>query len=70
MKSAFRIADRIAMLHSGKIIAIAPPDEFRALADPRVQQFIHGRAEGPLTDANGYRSGIDDVHRGSRSASS
>jgi phospholipid/cholesterol/gamma-HCH transport system ATP-binding protein len=50
MESAFRIGDRIAMLHRGKIIAIAPPEEFRRLEDPRVQQFIHGRAEGPLSD--------------------
>jgi phospholipid/cholesterol/gamma-HCH transport system ATP-binding protein len=50
MESAFRIGDRIAMLHQGKIIASAPPQEFRRLDDPRVQQFIHGRAEGPLSD--------------------
>ena len=53
MRSAFRIADRIGMLHRGKIVALAPPDEFRELADPRVQQFIHGLAEGPLTDRAG-----------------
>ena len=50
MESAFRIGDRIAMLHQGKIIASAPPEEFRRLEDPRVQQFIHGRAEGPLSE--------------------
>jgi phospholipid/cholesterol/gamma-HCH transport system ATP-binding protein len=49
MKSAFRIADRIGMLYRGKILAMAPPEEFRAMADERVQQFLHGRAEGPLT---------------------
>ncbi len=50
MESAFRIGDRIAMLHKGRIIASAPPEEFRRLEDPRVQQFIHGRAEGPLSE--------------------
>ena len=50
MESAFRIGDRIAMLYRGKIIASAPPEEFRRLEDPRVQQFIHGRAEGPLSE--------------------
>jgi phospholipid/cholesterol/gamma-HCH transport system ATP-binding protein len=50
MDSAFRIAERIAMLHRGKIIAYAPPAEFRASPDPRVQQFIQGLATGPLTD--------------------
>ncbi len=50
MESAYRIADRIAMLHQGKIIAEAPPEEFKRLDDPRVQQFIHGQAEGPLSE--------------------
>ncbi len=49
MESAFRIGDRIAMIYKGKIIAEAPPQEFRNLEDPRVQQFIHGKAEGPLS---------------------
>ena len=49
MESAFRIGDRIAMIHKGEIIAEAPPQEFRHLEDPRVQQFIHGKAEGPLS---------------------
>jgi phospholipid/cholesterol/gamma-HCH transport system ATP-binding protein len=50
MASAFRIGDRVAMLYQGKIIAAAPPDEFRRLDDPRIQQFIKGEAEGPLTE--------------------
>jgi phospholipid/cholesterol/gamma-HCH transport system ATP-binding protein len=50
MESAFRIGDRIAMLHRGKIVAEAPPEEFKRLEEPRVQQFIHGRAEGPLSE--------------------
>ncbi len=49
MRSAFRIADRVGMLYKGKIIAIAPPDEFRKIADPRIQQFINGEAVGPLS---------------------
>ena len=50
MTSAFRIADRIGMLFGGRIIAEAPPEEFRQLPDPRVQQFIRGEASGPLDD--------------------
>jgi phospholipid/cholesterol/gamma-HCH transport system ATP-binding protein len=50
MQVAFRVAHRIAMLDHGKIIAEAPPEEFKQLPDARVQQFIHGEAEGPLTD--------------------
>jgi phospholipid/cholesterol/gamma-HCH transport system ATP-binding protein len=50
LNSAFRIADRIALLFRGKIVAYAPPDEFRALDDGRVQQFIRGLSSGPLTE--------------------
>jgi len=44
MKSAFSISDRIAMVHSGRIIECASVDEFRASTDPRVSDFIEGRA--------------------------
>jgi phospholipid/cholesterol/gamma-HCH transport system ATP-binding protein len=50
MKVAFKIADRVAMLHQGRVIESGTPDEFRASANPIVQQFIEGRAEGPLTE--------------------
>ena len=49
MTSVWRIADRVGMLHEGKIIAFAPPEEFRELEDGRVQQFIRGESRGPLT---------------------
>ena len=44
MKSAFTISDRMAMVHSGRIIHSGTVDEFRASADPRVSDFIEGRA--------------------------
>ena len=44
MKSAFSISDRIAMVHSGRIICIGTVDEFQASSDPRVSDFIEGRA--------------------------
>jgi phospholipid/cholesterol/gamma-HCH transport system ATP-binding protein len=46
--AAFRIADRLAMIHEGRVIASGTPDEMRACADPRVAQFVAGRAEIPL----------------------
>ncbi|HVT05256.1 MAG TPA: ABC transporter ATP-binding protein [Thermoanaerobaculia bacterium] len=49
MKIAFKIADRVAMLHQGQIIEQGSPDEFQASKNPLVQQFIEGKAEGPLT---------------------
>ncbi len=44
MHSAFMIADRLAMVHRGRIIASGTPDQFKAIADARVSDFIHGRA--------------------------
>jgi phospholipid/cholesterol/gamma-HCH transport system ATP-binding protein len=42
MRSAFEIADRIAMLRGGEIVAAAGPEEFRRLPDPYVQKFLAG----------------------------
>jgi len=53
MKIAFKIADRIAMIHQGVIIEVGSPDEFGASDNPIVQQFIAGRAKGPLTETIG-----------------
>jgi phospholipid/cholesterol/gamma-HCH transport system ATP-binding protein len=44
MKSAFAISDRVAMVHSGTVICEGTVDEFRASKDPRVSDFIEGRA--------------------------
>jgi len=44
MKSAFSISDRMAMVHSGKIILCGTPDEFKTSADRRVSDFINGVA--------------------------
>jgi phospholipid/cholesterol/gamma-HCH transport system ATP-binding protein len=43
MKSAYKIADRIIMLHHGKIIADGDADHIRKHPHPTVQQFIHGQ---------------------------
>ncbi len=48
MTSAYKIADRIAMMHMGKIIFIGTPKEIQETSDPMVQQFIQGRARGPI----------------------
>jgi len=48
MVSAYKIADRIAMLYQGEIQAVGTPDEIRGCDNPVVQQFIHGRAVGPI----------------------
>ena len=48
MSSVRAIADRVAMLHAGVIQWTGPAGEMDATSDPYVQQFIHGRAEGPI----------------------
>ncbi len=48
MVSAYKVADRIAMLYEGKIIEMGTPGEIKNSKNPVVQQFIHGRAEGPI----------------------
>jgi len=48
MTSAFRIATRMIMLGHGSIVAQGSPDEIRNSANPEVQQFIHGEADGPI----------------------
>jgi len=53
MVSAYKIADRIAMLYDGKIIAVGTPDEIKNTKDPVVAQFITGASKGPITENGG-----------------
>jgi phospholipid/cholesterol/gamma-HCH transport system ATP-binding protein len=46
--SIFSISDRIVMLYKGLVRLIGTCDEFRRSKDPIVDQFINGRAEGPI----------------------
>jgi phospholipid/cholesterol/gamma-HCH transport system ATP-binding protein len=46
--SIFAIADRIVMLYRGKVRLTGTPDEFRRSGDGVVDQFIPGRAHGPI----------------------
>ncbi|HZH26272.1 MAG TPA: ATP-binding cassette domain-containing protein [Azospirillaceae bacterium] len=48
MASARKISDRIAMIHQGRIIWQGPTSQVDASGDAHVDQFIHGRAEGPI----------------------
>jgi phospholipid/cholesterol/gamma-HCH transport system ATP-binding protein len=51
--AAFMIADRIAMLYKGRMIAVGTKDEFRANPHPVVQQMLTGSTKGPLTEGYG-----------------
>jgi phospholipid/cholesterol/gamma-HCH transport system ATP-binding protein len=48
MASARKIADRIAMLYQGRIIWQGPVAQIDHSGNPYVEQFIHGRGEGPI----------------------
>lgn len=48
MASAVRIADEIAMLYEGRIIWRGPSAQIYASGDARVDQFVHGRSQGPI----------------------
>jgi phospholipid/cholesterol/gamma-HCH transport system ATP-binding protein len=50
MKSAYKVADRIAMLYLGKIIAEGTAEEIQNSQHPVVHQFVNGLAKGPITE--------------------
>jgi len=56
MTSAFKVADRIIMLHEGKFIADGPADDFRNASDPRVRRFVTGDAD--LETVEEVRQGV------------
>ena len=69
MDSAFRVADRMAMLDSGRMLKVAPRQEFEAIRDAGptgdetndlIRQFLRGDSTGPLTrrGAAGYEEDI------------
>jgi len=59
MSSARKIADRIIMLHQGKIVADDRPEPFLNRQDPVVHRFVHGEAEDQ--DLQRIRSGFADI---------
>lgn len=48
LPSAFRIADRIAMLFDGKLLAVGTKEEIRANQNPRVRQFLNRVPDNPV----------------------
>lgn len=48
MVSAYKIADKIAMLYEGRIQEVGTPDEIKSSVNPIVQQFITGSSVGPI----------------------
>ena len=62
MVSAYRIADRIAMLHEGKIVQVGTPEEIRDTSNPVVRQFILGVSQNE--EDNGGGSGARKAEEG------
>lgn len=50
MTSAFRIAHRLVLMDRGRFVADGTPEQMRRSEDPLVNQFVHGRIDGPLAD--------------------
>ena len=48
MASARKISTRIAMLYQGRIIWDGRADEIDKSDNPYLDQFVHGRADGPI----------------------
>ena len=44
MQSAFKVGDRVVMLHEGKVVFDGTPDALRASEDPTVRRFVLGEA--------------------------
>ncbi len=61
LNSAFRIADRIIMLHQGMIIREGTREEIQNSTDPLVQQFINGRPDGPIPRTLSRTDYITDI---------
>lgn len=57
MSSVRKIATRVAMLYKGKIIWQGPVDKIDNSGNPYVDQFVHGRGAGPITDELKLRAG-------------
>lgn len=58
LESAFRIADQMIVMDSGKILAAGPPAEIKASSDPRVVQFLERRADERRTEAESYMASL------------
>ncbi len=61
MKSAYRVADRIAMLYQGKIIAEGSAQEIQNSIHPVVHQFVNGLAKGPITETLEHDHDIQNI---------
>ena len=57
MTMAYKVADSIAMIYHGQVIADGTPDEIRSSRHPVVKQFINGEAVGPIAEDESMKFG-------------
>jgi phospholipid/cholesterol/gamma-HCH transport system ATP-binding protein len=48
MSSAFKVADRMALLNDGRVVFLGSVEDVRTTQDPLVRQFVEGSSEGPI----------------------
>ena len=48
LHETFAIADQVAMIANGRVVAQGTPEELRHSSDPLVQQFVGAQADGPV----------------------
>lgn len=60
MNSAYKVADNIAMLYHGQVVAEGTPQEIQSTKHPVVKQFINGEAKGPITENENLIFGYTD----------
>jgi len=53
LESAFRIADRLAMLHEGRLIAVGTKDQFSGHPHPRIRQFLARQPDAVAAEGAG-----------------
>lgn len=62
LESAFKIADRIAMLDNGKILFVGTADEIRGHPSERIQNMLNRRPEDDTTDPDDYLDRLTREH--------
>lgn len=60
MHSVFEIADRISMIHKGKVVEVGTPEDIRNSKNEYIRQFINGSPSGPI-DFFREDIGMEDV---------
>ncbi len=66
LHETFAIADEVAMIANGRVVAQGTPDELRRSEDPLVRQFVGALPEGPVQFHQPARPVVDDFGLGAR----